>query len=148
MPSKEQSDSSIVSLRLPDPLLDRLDRYLDWMEHDKREKLSRNHALRQALTQWLDDQEEQAGMTQPDRLRRHFRAVYNSLRSGQDEVPMHRLRQTLNWPVDRFDAVVEQFRAESQVTLYVGDSSRLSDDERRHSYEVNGQLYLTLSWQD
>ena len=32
MPSKEHEGSSIVSLRLSDDLLERLDRYLDWME--------------------------------------------------------------------------------------------------------------------
>ena len=29
----------------------------------------------------------------------------------------------------------------------VGDASGLSDEERHQSYEVNGQLYLHLSWQ-
>ena len=45
MPSKEHDDSSIISLRLPDGLLARLDRYLDWMESRQGEKSSRNHAL-------------------------------------------------------------------------------------------------------
>ena len=108
---------------------------------------SRNHAIRQALTQWLNTQEEQGGMTQPEVLRRHFHAAYISLRSGRDEVEIHRLRHLLGWPCDRFDAMVEQLRAESQVVLHVGDASGLSDEERRQSYEVNGQLYFRLSWQ-
>ena len=146
MPSKEHDTSSVVSVRLSDALLERLDRYLDWIEVHRAEKSSRNHAMRQALTQWLDRQEEQGGMTHPDVLRRHFHAAYTSLRSGRDEVDIHRLRHLLGWPCDRFDAMVEQLRAESQVVLHVGDASSLSDDAQRKSYEVNGQLYLHLSW--
>ena len=148
MPSKEHDTSSVVSLRLSDALLERLDRYLDWMESHRAEKLSRNHVIRQALTQWLDTQEEQGGMTHPDVLRRHFHAAYTSLRSGRDAVEIHRLRHLLGWPGDRFDAMVEQLRAESQVALHIGAPRGLSDEEQRHSYEVNGQLYLSLSWQD
>jgi hypothetical protein len=147
VPSKEHDTSSIVSLRLSDALLERLDRYLDWIASHRAENASRNHAIRQALTQWLDTQEKQGGMTHPDVLRRHFHAAYTSLRSGRDEVEIHRLRRLLGWPCDRFDAVVEQLRAEFQVTLHVGDDSRLSDEEKQHSYEINGQLYLHLCWQ-
>lgn len=148
MPSKEHRDSSVFSLRLPDTLLERLDHYLDWAEIQRGEKSSRNHVICQALTQWLDDQEEQGGMTHPNVLRRHFHAVYISLRSGGDKVDIYRIRRLLKWPADRFDAVLEQLRAESQVVLHVRDPRELSDEERRHSYEVNGQLYVTLSWQD
>ena len=148
MPSKKRDGSSVFSLRLPDALLERLDHYLDWMEIQRGEKSSRNYAIHRALTQWLDTQEEQGGMTHPDVLRRHFHSVYISLRSGQDEVDIHRMRQLLKWPINRFDAMVEQLRAESQVVLHVGDPGDLSDEERRHSYEVNGQLYVTLSWLD
>ena len=148
MPSQEQVDSSIVSLRLPDSLLNRLDRYRDWMESHGRQRLSRNHTIRLALTQWLEEQEVQGGMTHPDVLRERFRNAYTSLRSGPAPVAIHRLRQLLNWPAQRFDALLEQLRAESQVTLNTGDNREWSDEERRLSYEVNGQLYLTLVWQD
>ncbi len=148
MPSQEQGDSSIVSLRLADTLLDRLDRYLDWMETRRGEKSSRNRVMRQALTQWLTSQEEQGGMTHPDILRAHFHNAYTSLRSGQGLVEIHRLRRLLNWPTDRFDALVEQLRADSQVALHIDNPSGLSEEEKRHSYNVNGQLYLTLAWQD
>jgi hypothetical protein len=92
-------------------------------------------------------QEEQGGMTHPDVLRRHFHAAYTSLRSGRNEVAIHRLRHLLGWPYDRFDTMVEQLRAESQVVLHVGDASGLSDEAQRQNYAVNGQLYLHLSWQ-
>ena len=148
MPSPEQTGSSIVSLRLSDSLLDRLDRYRDWMEAHQHEKVSRNQAMRLALTQWLEDQEAQEGMIHPDLLRQHFRNAYTSLRSTQERVDIYRLRRLLNWPSHRFEALLEQLRAESHVVLHIGDASGLSDAERRHSYEVNSQLYLTLSWQD
>ena len=147
MPSKEHEGSSIVSLRLPDALLERLDCCLDWMASRRGENVSRNQAIRLALAQWLDTEEEQGGMTHPEVLRRHFQAAYTSLRSGGAEVEIHRLRRLLKWPSDRFDAMVEQLRAESQVRLHVGAPHGLSDQERHHSYEVNGQLYLRLSWQ-
>lgn len=146
MPSKEHDHSSIVSLRLPDGLLARLDRYLDWRETRQGEKSSRNHAMRHALTQWLDAQEAHAGLTHPDVLRRHFQAAYISLHQGQGMVAIHRLRRQLTWPVERFDALVEQLRASSHVLLHVGDISGLSEDERRDSYTVNGQVYVHLSW--
>lgn len=148
MPSQEQGNSSIVSLRLADSLLDRLDRYRDWMDVHQRKKVSRNQVIRLALTQWLDDQEAQGGMTHPDVLRAHFRNAYTSLRSGPDPVAIHRLRRLLNWPPQRFDTLLEQLRAESHVMLHIGDDRELSDEERQLSYEVNGQLYLTLAWQD
>ena len=147
MPSKEQDGSSVVSLRLDDRLLDRFDRYLDWMEFRRGEKSSRSRVMRQALTQWLDSQEEQGGMTHPDVLRERFYNAYRSVRGGQERVEIYRLRQLLNWSTDCFDALVEQLRADSQIVLYVGDLSGLSDAEQQHSYKVNGQLYLSLSWQ-
>ena len=148
MPSQFQNGSSVISLRLSDALLDRLDRYLDWMEVHQRQKVSRNHVLRLALMEWLEAEEAKSAMTHPDVLREQFHNTYKSLRKRQGRVAIHRLRHLLNWPADRFDAVLEHLRAESEVVLHRGDPSRLSDDERRLSYEVNGQLYLTLAWQD
>ena len=146
MPSKEHDDSSIISLRLPDGLLARLDRYLDWMESRQGEKSSRNHALRHALTQWLDAQEAHAGLTHPDVLRRHFQTAYTNLRQGQDAVAIHQLRRQRNWPVERFDAVVEQLRAAFHVVLHVAEASGLTAEEQRDSYSVHGQVYGHLTW--
>src|SRR5687768_17460924 len=148
MPSKEHDGSSIVTLRLPHVLLERLDRYLDWMAIHRGKKSSSSQAIRQALVQWLEVEENQGGMTRPEVLRRHFQAAYTSLRSERAEVAIHDLRHLLGWSVERFDAMVEQLRAESQVILHGGDASSLSDEEQRHSYQVNGQLYVYLSWQN
>ncbi len=148
MPRQLQSGSSVISLRLSDALLGRLDRYLDWMEFHQHKKLSRNYVLRLALTQWLEEEEAKGAMTNPDVLRERFHNAYTSLRRRKDGVVIHRLRRLLNWPDDRFDAVLEQLRAEAKVVLHRGDPSNLSDEERRLSYDVHGQLYLTLAWQD
>ena len=147
MPSQEHDRSSVVSLRLHDALLERLHRYLDWMASRRGKALSRNQVIRLALTQWLDTEEEQGGMTHPNVLKEQFRNAYNSLRSGQDRVEIRHLRHLLKWPPYRFDAIVEQLRAGSQIVLHVADPHALSDEEKQHSYEVNGQFYRSLSWQ-
>ena len=51
MLSKEQESSSILSVRLAEALLQRLDRSLDWWETTRRVKSSRNAVIREALSQ-------------------------------------------------------------------------------------------------
>ena len=60
MASRAQDNSRIVSVRLPDELLRRLDRYLDWSETSGRVKSSHNVAIREALRTWLDDHDQLA----------------------------------------------------------------------------------------
>ncbi len=62
MPKKEQDNARIVSVRLPDDLLQRLDRYLDWSVTSRRLTSTRNAAIRAALSAWLNDQEQRAGL--------------------------------------------------------------------------------------
>lgn len=64
--------------------------------------------MREALSTWLDDQEQRAGFIQPQALRQQFQAACRSVDHGHDWVPIHRLRQLLQWPRERFDAVVEE----------------------------------------
>ena len=54
MPRKEPDASRVVSVRLPDTLLQRLDRYLDWSAAHRRVSSTRNAAIREALSAWLD----------------------------------------------------------------------------------------------
>ena len=61
MPTKAPDDSRIVSVRLPDDLLQRLDRYLDWSATHRCLQSTRNAAMREALSAWLDHQEQLAG---------------------------------------------------------------------------------------
>ena len=115
MPTREPNDSRIVSVRLPDDLIQRLDRYLDWCATARRRDTTRNAAIREALSAWLDDQEQRAGLVEPHTLRRQFQAAYQSLHPHHDGVPIHRLRQLLQWPRERFDAVLEALRADHHV---------------------------------
>src|SRR6267143_1942976 len=80
MARKEPEDSRIVSVRLPDDLIQRLDRYLDWRATHQRLPSTRNAAMREALHAWLDQQEQLAGLLEPQALRRQFQATYNSIR--------------------------------------------------------------------
>jgi len=146
MPKRESHDSRIVSVRLPDDLLQRLDRSLDWCATSRRRDTTRNAAIREALSAWLDDQEQRAGLVEPHTLRRQFQAAYQSLHSHHDGVPIHRLRQLLRWPWERFDAVLEALRADHHVDLEVVTESEMGARARADSYHVHGQLYGRLRW--
>ena len=146
MPKKVQDDSRIVSVRLPDDLLQRLDRYLDWRATSRRSKATCNAVIREALSAWLDDQEQRAGLVEPPTLRRQFQATYNSLSPRHEGVPIHRLRQRLRWPRERFDAVLEALRAEHYVDLEASTASEMGTQALEDSSHVHGQLYGRLRW--
>ena len=146
MPSQEHDRSSVLSVRLPDELIQRLDRYLDWRELHRRGKSSRNAALREALGNWLDDQEQLAGFLDPEAQRAQFHAAYRSVVNRHDWVPIHRLRQLLPWPPERFDTVLEDLRANHQVEVERAVSSELTPQAIQESYHVHGHLYSRLRW--
>ena len=148
MPRKEPDDSRVVSVRLPDDLLQRLDRYLDWSAPHRRVPSTRNAAIREALSAWLDQQEQLAGLLQPHTLRRQFQATYHSIRHHHDGVPISRLRELLRWPRERFDAVLEALRADQHVELEVLKDNALAAQARQDSYYVHGQLYVRVRWRD
>jgi predicted transcriptional regulator len=105
VPGKKQVDSQILSVRLPHALVRRLDRYLDWSAFYRRVKSSRNAAMRDALSHWLDHQEQLAGFLEPQAQREQFQAAYHSVAKRHDWAAIHRLRPLLPWPRERFDAV-------------------------------------------
>ncbi len=146
MPDQNPDDSQVLSLRLPHELIRRLDRYLDWRELYQRVKSSRNAALREALGYWLDDQEQLAGFLEPQAQRRQFQSAYHSLSKRHDWVAIHRLRQLMPWPRERFDAVVEALRADHQIELERAEPGEMSDPAIQESYPVHGQLYSRLRW--
>lgn len=146
MPGKDQDGSRIVSVRLPAELITRLDRSLDWSETSRRIKSSRNAAMREALSHWLDDQEQLARSVEPQTLRRQFQATYHRLSPRHDWVSIHRLRQQLNWPRERFDAVVEGLRADHHVESERTEPGDLSTQALQDSSHVHGHLYLMLRW--
>ena len=140
MPRKEPDASRVVSVRLPDALLQRLDRSLDWRAPHRRVPSTRNAAIREALSAWLDQQEQRAGLLQPHMLRRQFQATYNRLRHHHDGVPISRLRELLRWPRERFDAVLEARRADQHVELEGLKDHALEAHASQDSYHVHGQL--------
>ena len=144
MPENNQDGSQIISVRLPHELIRRLDRYLDWSESSRQVQSSRNAGMRQALSSWLDDQEQLAGLIEPQALRQQFLAAYQSLSNGCDPVAIHRLRPLLCWPRERFDAIVEGLRADHQVELESAESGTLSPQAIQDSYHVHGHLYVKL----
>lgn len=148
MPTQEHDRSSILSIRLPDELIGRLDRYLDWNEAQHRVKSSRNAALRTALSWWLDDQEQLVGLSTARTLHRQFRTACHRVRHTPHEVYIYRLRDALGWPKERFDTVLEHLRAQGQGELQPGTPAPMSADHIRDRYQVYGQLYLTLRWRD
>ena len=148
MPRKEPDASRVVSVRLPDDLLQRLDRYLDWSVPHRRVPSTRNAAIREALSAWLDQQEQRAGLLQPHILRQQFQATYPSIRHHHDGVPISRLRELLRWPRERFDAVLEALRADQQVELEGLKDNALEAQARQGSYYVHGQFYVRVRWRD
>jgi hypothetical protein len=148
MPTKEQDDARIVSVRLSAELLQRLDRYLDWRATSRRMPSTRNAAIREALSVWLNDQEQSAGLSDPHTLWRQFQATSHRLRSHHDGIPIHRLRQLLRWPRERFDTELEALRADHQVDLEVIQASEMGAQAIADSSQVHGQLYGRLRWRD
>ena len=147
MSRKEPDDSRIVSVRLPNDLIQRLDCSLDWRATHQRLPSTRNAAMREALRAWLDQQEQLAGLLEPQALRRQFQATYNSIRPPRDGVPIHQLRQLLRWPRERFDAVLEALRADHQVDLEALKEEHAFDaPATQDSYHVHGQCYDRLRW--
>jgi hypothetical protein len=76
-----------------------------------------------------------------------LRAAYEHVGQGRNFVRIHRLRQYLQWPRERFDQALQDLMAAYTVELHGGDPSLLSETDLRDSYlGANGMLYITLSW--
>ena len=146
MASRAQDNSRIVSVRLPDELLRRLDRYLDWSETSGRVKLSRNAALREALRIWLDDQEQLAGFVSPETLRGQFRAAYDQVSQGHAWVLIPRLRQQLQWPQERCATVWEGLRADGHGELARAQPDETPATDPPARYTGHGHLSVRLRW--
>ena len=146
MRRKTPDVSRIVSVRLPDALVQRLDRLLDWCSTPHRLPSTRNAALREALSAWLDQQEQLVLLLDPQTLRRQFQATSQSLRHQHDGVSIAQWRQRLQWPRERFDAVLEALRAEQHIDLEVLRAHEGETQATHDSYHVNGQCYGRLRW--
>ena len=146
MPSKEPEDSRIVSVRLPNTLVQRLDRLLDWQTTHRRPPTTRNAAMRDALRGWLDQQEQLAGLLDSQVLQQQFQAASDSLRPSPDGVPLSRLRRLLQWPLERFDAVLEALRAAPSVDLEALTEPAVDAQAPQDRSHVHGQCDGRLRW--
>jgi hypothetical protein len=145
-PHPEPEDSRVVSVCLPTTLVQRLDRGCAWHTPHRRRPPPRNAALRAALGDWLDQHEQLAGLLDPESRRRQCRAASDSLPPSPDGVSIPRLRRLLQWPRERFDAVLEALRAPQAIDLeplpaQTGDAQALYD-----SSQVHGHCYGRLRW--
>src|SRR5688572_23642764 len=146
MPNRKSEDAQIVSVRLPRALIQRLDRYLDWQNLHRQAKSSRNAAIRQALNNWLDEQEQRAGFLEPQVQRQQFQSAYHSLSKGHEWVAIDHLRQLMPWSRERFDAMVETLRADHHVDLERAEPGEMRANAIEACYQVHGQLYHRLRW--
>ena len=102
--------------------------------------------MRDVLRGWLDQQEQLAGLLDPPVLRQQFQAAYDSLHPPLDGVPIPRLRRLLQWPRERFDAVLEALRAAQSVALDALTEQAFDAQATHDSYPVHGQCYGRLRW--
>jgi Arc/MetJ-type ribon-helix-helix transcriptional regulator len=144
MPNSKSDDAQIVSVRLPRALIQRLDRYLDWLNLHRQAKSSRNAVIRQALNSWLDEQEQHAGFLKPQVQRQQFQSAYHSLSKRHEWVVIDHLRQLMPWSRERFDAMVETLRADHQVELERAEPGEMSEHAIDACYQVHGQFYHRL----
>jgi hypothetical protein len=76
-----------------------------------------------------------------------FHTAYTTVGQGRSFVRIHRLRDALPWPRERFDRVLRALLADYTVELHGGDPSVLTAEELRHSFtDADGTLYIALSW--
>jgi hypothetical protein len=76
-----------------------------------------------------------------------FHSAYNAVGHGRSFVRIHRLRDALPWPRQRFDGVLRALLTDYTVELHGGDPSVMTDEELRHSFtDADGTLYIALSW--
>lgn len=76
-----------------------------------------------------------------------FKAAYDEVGQGSDFVRIHRLREALEWPRERFERVLLELIGDYTVEVHGGDPSLLTATDLRHSYtDEHGTLFITLSW--
>jgi len=76
-----------------------------------------------------------------------FHTAYTAVGHGRSFVRIHRLRDALLWPHERFERVLRALLADYSVELHGGDPSVMTEEELRHSFtDVDGTLYIALSW--
>ena len=76
-----------------------------------------------------------------------FKAAYEEVGQGRRLVYIHRIREHLNWPQERFDQVLRELRNNYTIQLQGGDPSIMTEAEIRNSFvDERGNLHISLSW--
>jgi hypothetical protein len=76
-----------------------------------------------------------------------FQTAYNEVGHGRSFVRIHRLRDALPWPRERFERVLRDLVADYTIELHGGDPSVMTAEELRQSFTAaDGTLYIALSW--
>jgi hypothetical protein len=104
-----------------------------------------NHMPMLHLSSHAPAQATAQASAEDDRLA--FHTAYNAVGQGRSFVRIHRLRDALPWPRERFDGVLRALLADYTVELHGGDPSVMTAEELRHSFtDADGTLYIALSW--
>jgi hypothetical protein len=83
----------------------------------------------------------------PINARAAFKGAYNEVGKGRNFVPIHRIREQLNWTREQFDQVLMELMADYVVEPHGGDPSTMTEIEIRNSFmDENGMLYIAVSW--
>jgi len=76
-----------------------------------------------------------------------FQTAYNVVGQGRSFVRIHRLRDAIPWPRQRFERVLRELVADYTLELHGGDPSMMTEEELRQSFTAaDGTLYIALSW--
>lgn len=147
------SPSKVLPVRIPEGLIERLDRYLDWAETRTGLRSNRNEAIRQALSAWLADKEASSGMAPRPAwadipaARQQWKAAYDAVGEGQEVVRIDHIRKALNWSPDAFDQMLATLVSEGRIDLHCGDPDHLSETELADGYcDGDGIVYCSVSW--
>lgn len=77
-----------------------------------------------------------------------FKAAYDAVSPGARYIRIHRVRQHLNWPRERFDQVLRELSTDYIIALHGGDPSIMTEQEIKDSYmDENNLLCITLTWE-
>ncbi|MDM8550106.1 hypothetical protein QUF72_08520 [Desulfobacterales bacterium HSG2] len=76
-----------------------------------------------------------------------FKAACEKVGKGQKFVRIHRIREYLDWPGERFDRMLMHLMADYTIELHGGDPSIMTEKEIKDSFtDENGLLYINLTW--
>ena len=104
-----------------------------------------NHMPMLRLSSHAPAQGTAQASTEDDRLA--FHTAYNTVGHGRSFVRIHRLRDALPWPRERFERVLRALLTDYTVELHGGDPSVMTAEELCHSFtDADGTLYIALSW--